>query len=90
MSTLPSAPPGTVRRATVIEVTPALLTKDKLGNPVSLAGYRRVRDETGAVHTLINGAVNGTSAERGTSGRVVRVQTPTMNLWTFVPDTEEE
>jgi len=79
-----------IRQAECIEEVPPLLTRDKLGHPVGLAGYRRVRDETGAVHTLINGALNRTDAKVGDQGVVVRIESPTVSLWRFVANKDNE
>lgn len=83
---------GTVvsRAATVIEEVPPLLYRDKFGNPVSLQGYRRVRDETGHVHIFLNSSINRTDARLGQTGRVVKVESPTMSLWRFVAHTDNE
>ena len=80
-----------IRKASVIEEVPPMIYPDRLGYPVSLAGYRRVRDETGDVHTFINGSLNRTDAKVGDTGVVVRIESPTYSLWRFVarPDNEE-
>ena len=54
------------------------------------AGYRQVRDETGEVHSLINGSMHCTTAQIGDEGVLQYITSPRSGLWYFKKDTEEE